>query len=205
MFWPNIKSPQLCYLAWDLWNLVIQNNIHLQAAHIAGKMNILADQLSRTNILTTEWSLNREIVDTILSLGSSFDRSICLDSQSSEANILFVDASPRSSSSRCSNNFMGEDVCLCYPPICLIPKILQYMRQFHCQIILIAPQWTRRHCNADLLQFLIAYPIRLPYLPKLVNRPKTKIYHPNPQVFNLTAWLLSTEVSKKKGFSQQAR
>jgi hypothetical protein len=31
-----------------------------------------------------------------------------------------------------------------YPPICLIPKILQYMRQFHCQIILIAPQWPRR-------------------------------------------------------------
>jgi hypothetical protein len=45
--------------------LVIQNNIHLQAAHIAGKMNILADQLSRTKILTTEWSLNREIVQTL--------------------------------------------------------------------------------------------------------------------------------------------
>jgi hypothetical protein len=50
--------------------------------------------------------------DTIWSLGSSFDRSICLDSQSSDTNILFMDASHRSSSIRCSNNFMGEDVCL---------------------------------------------------------------------------------------------
>ena len=54
--------------------------------------------------------------DTIWSLGSSFDRSICLDSQSSDTNILFMDASHRSSSSRCSNNFMGEDVCLCVSP-----------------------------------------------------------------------------------------
>jgi hypothetical protein len=28
-------------------------------------MNILADQMSRTKILTTEWSLNREIVQTL--------------------------------------------------------------------------------------------------------------------------------------------
>jgi hypothetical protein len=32
-----------------------------------------------------------------------------------------------------------------YPPIYPIPKILQYIRQFHCQIILIAPQWGRIH------------------------------------------------------------
>jgi hypothetical protein len=48
-----------------------------------------------------------------------------------------------------------------YPPICLIPKILQYMRQFHCQIILIAPQWPRRHWYADLLQFLLVLPVDL--------------------------------------------
>ena len=27
-----------------------------------------------------------------------------------------------------------------YPPICPIPKILQYIRQLHCQIIIIAHQ-----------------------------------------------------------------
>jgi hypothetical protein len=41
------NSPQLCYQVWDLWNMAIQNNIQLKAAHIAGKLNILADQLSR--------------------------------------------------------------------------------------------------------------------------------------------------------------
>jgi hypothetical protein len=40
-----------------------------------------------------------------------------------------------------------------YPPIYHIPKILQYIRQLHCQIILIAPQWSRRHWYTELLQF----------------------------------------------------
>ena len=40
-----------------------------------------------------------------------------------------------------------------YPPIYPIPTILQYIRQFHCQIILMAPQWPRSHLDTELLQF----------------------------------------------------
>ena len=40
-----------------------------------------------------------------------------------------------------------------YSPIYPIPKILQYIRQFHCQIILMAPQWPRWHWYTRLLQF----------------------------------------------------
>ena len=40
-----------------------------------------------------------------------------------------------------------------YPPIYFIPKILQYIRQYHWQIILMAPQWPRRHWYTELLQF----------------------------------------------------
>jgi ribonuclease HI len=62
------KSPQLCYQVWDLWNMAIQNNIQLKAAHIAGKLNILADQLSRTKILPTEWSLNSRVVQNLFQI-----------------------------------------------------------------------------------------------------------------------------------------
>jgi hypothetical protein len=195
------KSPQLCYLTWDLWNLVIQNNIHLQAAHIAGKMNILADQLSRTKILTIEWSLNREIVQTLFGLWGHplIDLFASIHNRQTQ---IFCSWMPHTEALAVDALTISWEkmYAYAYPPICLIPRILQYMRQFHCQIILIAPQWPRRHWYADLLQFLIAYPIRLPNLPNLLNQPKTKNYHPNPQVFNLTAWLLSTEVSKQKAF-----
>ena len=62
------KSPLLCYQTWELWNLAIDQNIKLKAAHIAGKSNISADQFSRVNIRQTEWMLKKEIVQRMFQL-----------------------------------------------------------------------------------------------------------------------------------------
>jgi predicted XRE-type DNA-binding protein len=35
---------------------------------------------------------------------------------------------------------------------------------------------------------------------ELLVQPKTQIFHPNPQVFKLTAWLLSLDSLKQKVF-----
>ena len=59
------KSPNLCYLTWELWQLAIQNNIVLKSAHIMGKKNVLADQLSRVKVQPTEWSLDKSVVRQI--------------------------------------------------------------------------------------------------------------------------------------------
>ena len=89
-----------------------------------------------------------------------------------------------------------------YPPICLIPKILQYMRQFHCQIILIAPQWPMRHWYADLLQFLIAYPIRFT---KAAKSTKNKQLSSKSTSIQFDCLASINRSFQAKGFSQQAR
>ncbi|CAC5403693.1 unnamed protein product [Mytilus coruscus] len=48
------KSIHLCYKTWCLMKMAIQNNLTFRAAHIAGKLNILADHLSRNKIQPTE-------------------------------------------------------------------------------------------------------------------------------------------------------
>jgi hypothetical protein len=55
-------SPQLCMRTWKLWQLALDNQMLLKAAHIAGKKNILADRLSRFKVQPTEWTLNKKIV-----------------------------------------------------------------------------------------------------------------------------------------------
>ncbi|CAC5376712.1 unnamed protein product [Mytilus coruscus] len=62
------RSIDLCYKTWDLWKMAIKNKIVLRAAHIAGRKNILADQLSRNKIFPTEWTLNDQVVQTIFSI-----------------------------------------------------------------------------------------------------------------------------------------
>ena len=42
----GMRSHLLCHTSWDLWNLVLKNNIQIKTAHIMGKQNHLADLLS---------------------------------------------------------------------------------------------------------------------------------------------------------------
>ena len=70
------------------------------------------------------------------------------------------------------------------------PKSLTTMRRFNCQVILITPLWPP---YTDLLQFAIA----IPNIQNVLRQHNTEIYNPNPEALQLTAWLLSTEDSKK--------
>ena len=90
-----------------------------------------------------------------------------------------------------------------FPPICMIPKVLEQMKQGQCQAILIAPHWPRRHWYLDLLQLCIAKPIKLPLTHNRLSQPNTIIYHPDPTVFSLNAWLLSTDNSLQTAFHRK--
>ena len=123
----------------------LENNMFFKAAHIKGNKNILADQLSWIKICPTEWTLIKDVVRQDFSnLEQTFDRSVCFSREQTDGNILHLDSRSQCIIPGCNDNIMGEYVCICFPHLCLIPRISKYMRQFCCQFILIAPQWPRR-------------------------------------------------------------
>lgn len=195
------RSVQTCYLAWKLWQIAIKHNVQLKAAHVAGHLNVLADNLSRVRIRATEWSLNDQMVQKIflnwgqpmIDLFASVDNRkvqiFCSWENHSQAYAVDSLTIPW-------QNMFGY----AYPPLCLIPRVLHHMSQCNCQIILIAPHWPRRHWYPTILQYLIACPLRLPNIKNLLVQPKTQIYHPKAEIFSLTAWLLSTDRSKQEAF-----
>ena len=195
------RSPQMCYRTWDLWNWAIENQMHIKAAHILGRKNQLADQLSRNRVLPTEWTLNRTIVLKLFHLWGQPMIDLFASAENRQAPI-FCSWSPHPQALALDALTISWDrmYAYAYPPLCLIPKVLQHMRLYKCQIILIAPQWPRRHWYTELFQFLVDCPRKLPVQKNLLHQPKSKINHPNPEVFNLTAWLLSTEISKRRAF-----
>ena len=90
--------------------MTIQNKIFLKAAYLAGRLNTLADHLSRVKIRPSEWSLNSLIVQKFVSpLGKSCIRPVCLDRQSQDSNFLFMGPPPSSISNGCSVNILGQD------------------------------------------------------------------------------------------------
>ena len=62
-------SSYLCRLVWELLYRCHHRNIHIQVRHIPGKLNVLADSLSRPDrIHPTKWSLDRGIAHQIFKL-----------------------------------------------------------------------------------------------------------------------------------------
>jgi hypothetical protein len=61
------KSFQLCCLIWEIFQWSKSIDIVIRAAHIPGKYNVLADDLSRgrLGLQIIEWSLKQEIVNQI--------------------------------------------------------------------------------------------------------------------------------------------
>ena len=59
-------SRQLCQLAINMWNWYLERNIMLQAKHLPGKLNQIADIESRTVRDRCDWMLNPVVFQRIL-------------------------------------------------------------------------------------------------------------------------------------------
>ena len=198
------RSPRLCYKTWELWQLASKSNINLKGAHIAGSLNILPDQLSRIVIRPTEWILNDAVLHKIFHIWGEPMIDLFASFHNKKMDIFCTwDHHPQALAVDAFSMSWNQMFAYAFPPICLILKVLQHMRLGQCQVILIAPQWPRRHWYPDLLEMCIANPIKLPLRQDLLRQPKSIIYHPDPKVFSLNAWLLSTDSSKQEVFHKE--
>ena len=77
---------------WKLLNWCIPRQISLQELHLSGKENVIADALSRSQAVPTEWSLHRPTVQQIFNILDTphtlSHRPLCVPSQPSTSNLL---------------------------------------------------------------------------------------------------------------------
>ena len=198
------KSTDLCMILWHLMQWCIEKGITLTSSHIPGVKNTLADVLSRKIFQHTEWSLNDSVLRQIFAIWGS--PSIDLFASDNNHKIpVYCSWIP-------SRRALSGDALIiswsgipgyAYPPIALLSRVLQKVKQEECTLILIAPLWPKRPWFPLLLDLLIDFPIEIPLLDTLLVQPRTRLYHPAPEVFNLTAWLISSSSLKRKDFLSQ--
>ena len=64
----GMKSGSLCALLWRLLSWCHPRGITLRARHIPGRLNVIADKLSRHNqVIQTEWSLSQQVFNQLCS------------------------------------------------------------------------------------------------------------------------------------------
>ena len=187
------RSDQMLQETSELLIWCHENEILLQATHIKGSLNVMADQLSRSHqVNETEWSLHPIVANLIWE--EFFVPQIDLFATRFN-NKLTKFVSPFPDTTAEAVDAMSLDwtdrVCYAFPPTALLTKVLAKLQQSpRCHMILVAPWWPKRLWFPILLQYSRTNPLELPLQENLLKQPKANIFHPNLQMLALHAWHL---------------
>ena len=167
-------------------------NISLQAKHVPGKFNTLADSLSRSHsILQTEWTLVHSILDPIWKAWFTPQVDLFASKFSSRLPIYVSPVpDPQAWAVDAFSIPWSSLLSYAFPPIPILGKVLRKAREDNARMVLVAPHWPAQPWFPELLFLSHVPPIKLQVGPRSLLQPRSGIPHGNPGVLNLHAWLL---------------
>ena len=202
----GMKSGSLCALLWRILSWCTSQQVTLRARHILGRLNVIADKLSRLGqTIQTEWSLHPEVFQAVCSrwhqpqvdlFATRFNNKLPqFVSPVPDPQAWAVDALSLS----------WEDLDpYAFPPAAILGKVVEKLQDYPCnRIILIAPGWPNMPWFWDLVAMSSQIPLCLPSIPNLVSQPFNQVLHRNLSNLNLHAWLLEPQQSKSKASLKQ--
>ena len=188
-------SSTLNAVAQTVLHLCESSYIQLLPQFIPGRLNVLADSLSRrTQIIGSEWTLCSEAFCQLLCRWPA-----TIDLFATAFNYCL----PVYFSSMVDPQSVGMDAMLqswdglqayAFPPFGLLSRVLAKVRQSRgMELTLVAPFWPRHPWFPDLLELLVEIPFFLPRRRDLLKQPHFHHYHQNLLVLQLTAGRISSD------------
>ncbi|MES9880852.1 MAG: reverse transcriptase domain-containing protein [Sedimenticola sp.] len=196
------RSRDLFLLTMRILQLCAGSSISLCARYIPGKLNVLADSLSREGrIIHTEWMLHPHVLREVFRHWGT----PCLDLFATRLNRQLVDfvspvPDPRAWATDALSLSWEGMFAYAFPPFPLIARVLHNVRQKSCTILLIAPMWTGQPWFDSLLSLLVDIPLRLPLRADLLSQPQSAQLHQNLSMLNLHACLVCREACNRRAF-----
>ena len=194
--------------SWTLWEetrqlfeVVVGNNWTLRAVHIPGKLNVVADMLSREDqVLPTEWSLLPQVVRAVFRLWDTPHVDLFATRFNHQLPV-YVSPVPDPQAWAVDALSMSWEGLWAYifPPHQVLTKVLSKIREQRCEAIVIAPAWPAQPWFQELISLSVDHPRRIPLLPKLLKQPRRQIFHQSPEMLHLHAWRLSGGPSREQG------
>ena len=167
------RSPTLSKRAEHLLLWCSQHSIVLTAKHIPGKLNVLADSLSRSHmILHTEWTLDSAVLAPVW---EAWFRPL-VDLFATRFNhklSTFVSPVPGPAAwavDALSIPWMGL-LAYAFPPLPILSKVLKKAREEQATLILIAPRWPAQPWFPELLCLSNVPPLKLHLHPRPFSSP----------------------------------
>ena len=191
------RSAFLLQVTKRVLRLAQQYNITIQAVHIKGELNVLADMLSRHEIvLKNEWRLSEETFrwvsqtspwgpPTLELFANRLNRHLsrymspCEDGQAVATDALL--------------SRWPQEVCYAFPPTTILSRVVtKILQEKPKRLLLIAPWWPAKSWFPTLQ--LNAAVVRL--IPESLLRLQQPHFHhfmPSPQLLSLALWCISCQ------------
>ena len=185
-----------------LFAVLFKGRFFLRARHIPGRLNVIADQLSREGqILPTEWSLHQELADLLFSKWGRPPIDLFATKYNTKCP-LFVSPVPDPEAMDVDALSLPWDnlEVYAYPPPAILAQVLGKVRSsYNLRMILIAPRRELMPRYPTLLELTSEGPLPIPVTRTMLRQPRTNVFHQEPETLDLHAWLLVRPPSGLKG------
>lgn len=173
------KSTMCDKMSRDIWQWCISRNIWVSAAHVPGRLNTIADERSRKFNDRTEWKLNRQVFDRIVShfgvpeidlfasrLNAQVEKYVTWhpDPGAFAVDAFTLDWKPFA--------------FYAFPPFCMIPKCLQKIREDKARGLLLVPNWPTQAWFPQLVSMMEGEPLFIQRQEDLLLLPVLNTTHP---------------------------
>ena len=191
------RSSTLNEVAQAILRLCEASGLRLLPQFVPGRLNVLADSLSRRGqVLGSEWTLHQEVCRDLFRLWP-----VTVDCFATSLNHrLQVYFSPMADPPALAVDALVQSwdnlQAYAFPPFGLLQRVLSKVRGSHnLELTLIAPFWPLRPWFADLLDLLVEVPVLLPLRRDLLRQPHFHHFHGNLRAIALTGYRIASDPS----------
>ena len=184
-----------------IWLWAIRKNLWIQAFFIPGKDNVLADAESQ-KIRQIEWKLDTKVFKKLQEMRGPLAIDL-FASRISHQLPIYISWLPDPKAWKIdafSIDWNLEGI-YCFPPFCLISRILHRVILQQASMLIIVPLWQQRPWYPQLLDLLVDFPILLPKT-NIISDPAQRRTMTNVN-WNLIACTISGKNSKRKEFLEK--
>jgi len=195
-------SLRLCLKAQSVHLWAQGHGMTIRARHIPGRLNVVADLLSRSHqTLSTEWSLDQQVFKGLCQVWGT--PTIDLFATRYNAKLkTFISPMPDPLAHQVdalSQSWSGL-WAYAYPPQATLTEVLNKVRSEDVELLLVAPNWPRAGWFPMLVELLVDNPRRLPLREDLLRQPMTDEVHNSLDRLALHGWRLSRRSSARQAF-----
>ncbi len=157
----GLRSRPLCKLACQILLWSQRKLLSLRATYIPGALNIEADILSRQGLRPGEWRLHPEVVELIWKEFGQAQVDLFASRETSHCPLWFSLTHPAPLGLDAMTQMWPRLHLYSFPPIALLPGVLERVRRDRVPLLLIAPRWPGRVWFPNLFSLLYGPPLEL--------------------------------------------